>query len=52
STNKLRGVEESSTMEGSDELLFFVNGRKVVEKNVDPELNLLTYLRKKCIHER
>ncbi|XP_072356297.1 xanthine dehydrogenase/oxidase isoform X2 [Scyliorhinus torazame] len=44
---QLRGVEESSTMEGSDELLFFVNGRKVVEKNVDPELNLLTYLRKK-----
>ncbi|XP_078068351.1 xanthine dehydrogenase/oxidase [Mustelus asterias] len=34
-------------MEESDELLFFINGHKVVEKNVDPELNLLTYLRNK-----
>ncbi|XP_016051352.1 PREDICTED: aldehyde oxidase 4-like [Miniopterus natalensis] len=29
-----------------DELIFFVNGRKVVEKNADPEVNLLFYLRK------
>ncbi|XP_043531354.1 xanthine dehydrogenase/oxidase [Chiloscyllium plagiosum] len=34
-------------MEESHELVFFVNGRKIVEKNVDPELNLLTYLRRK-----
>uniref|UniRef100_UPI00398EF4B5 xanthine dehydrogenase/oxidase n=1 Tax=Pristiophorus japonicus TaxID=55135 RepID=UPI00398EF4B5 len=34
-------------MNESDELVFFVNGHKVVEKNVDPELNLLTYLRRK-----
>ncbi|KAH0511696.1 Aldehyde oxidase 4 [Microtus ochrogaster] len=30
----------------SDELIFFVNGRKVVEKSPDPEVNLLFYLRK------
>lgn len=30
----------------SDELIFFVNGRKVIEKNADPEVNLLHYLRK------
>ncbi|XP_006862099.1 PREDICTED: aldehyde oxidase-like [Chrysochloris asiatica] len=30
----------------SDELVFFVNGRKVVERNVDPEVTLLTFLRK------
>ncbi|XP_037379696.1 aldehyde oxidase [Talpa occidentalis] len=29
------------------ELLFYVNGRKVTEKNVDPETMLLPYLRKK-----
>ncbi|XP_078398847.1 xanthine dehydrogenase/oxidase [Cetorhinus maximus] len=34
-------------MKESNELVFFVNGHKIVEKNVDPELNLLTYLRKK-----
>ncbi|XP_065256620.1 xanthine dehydrogenase/oxidase [Emys orbicularis] len=31
----------------SDQLVFFVNGKKVVEKNVDPETTLLTYLRRK-----
>ncbi|XP_075385065.1 aldehyde oxidase 3-like [Tenrec ecaudatus] len=31
----------------SDELVFFVNGRKVIERNPDPEMNLLFYLRKK-----
>ncbi|XP_012380785.3 aldehyde oxidase 4-like [Dasypus novemcinctus] len=30
----------------SDELIFFVNGRKVIEKNAVPEVNLLFYLRK------
>ncbi|XP_075385060.1 aldehyde oxidase 2-like [Tenrec ecaudatus] len=32
----------------SDELVFFVNGRKlsVIERNVDPEVTLLTFLRK------
>ncbi|XP_055429028.1 aldehyde oxidase isoform X1 [Bubalus kerabau] len=34
-------------MEGGAELLFYVNGRKVTEKNVDPETMLLPYLRKK-----
>ncbi|XP_072473321.1 aldehyde oxidase 2-like isoform X1 [Notamacropus eugenii] len=30
----------------SNELIFFVNGKKVTEKNADPEVNLLSYLRK------
>ncbi|XP_077010743.1 aldehyde oxidase 2 [Tamandua tetradactyla] len=30
----------------SDELVFFVNGRKVIEKNADPEVTLLPFLRK------
>ncbi|XP_069851873.1 aldehyde oxidase 3-like isoform X1 [Dipodomys merriami] len=30
----------------TDELVFFVNGKKVIEKNADPEVNLLFYLRK------
>ncbi|XP_070590412.1 xanthine dehydrogenase/oxidase [Erythrolamprus reginae] len=30
-----------------NELVFFVNGKKVVEKDVDPETTLLTYLRRK-----
>ncbi|XP_054978420.1 aldehyde oxidase 2 [Sorex araneus] len=29
----------------SDELVFFVNGKKVIERNVDPEVTLLTFLR-------
>ncbi|XP_021105460.1 aldehyde oxidase 2-like isoform X2 [Heterocephalus glaber] len=32
---------------GSDELIFFVNGRKVTERAVDPEVTLLTFLRRK-----
>ncbi|XP_044524995.1 aldehyde oxidase 3-like [Gracilinanus agilis] len=36
-----------SHSEKSDTLVFFVNGRKVIEKNADPEVNLLFYLRKK-----
>nr|XP_033794956.1 xanthine dehydrogenase/oxidase [Geotrypetes seraphini] len=31
----------------TDELVFFVNGKKVVETNADPEMTLLTYLRRK-----
>ncbi|XP_054650388.1 xanthine dehydrogenase/oxidase [Dunckerocampus dactyliophorus] len=31
----------------ADELIFFVNGKKVVETNADPEMTLLTYLRRK-----
>lgn len=31
----------------ADELIFFVNGKKVVEKNADPETTLLAYLRRK-----
>ncbi|KAM4602225.1 xanthine dehydrogenase/oxidase isoform 2-T2 [Polymixia lowei] len=30
-----------------DQLLFFVNGKKIVEKNADPEMTLLTYIRRK-----
>uniref|UniRef100_A0A8C3JWK8 Aldehyde oxidase n=1 Tax=Calidris pygmaea TaxID=425635 RepID=A0A8C3JWK8_9CHAR len=33
----------------SDELIFFVNGRKVIERQADPEELLLYYLRKKHI---
>ncbi|XP_029462074.1 aldehyde oxidase-like isoform X2 [Rhinatrema bivittatum] len=32
---------------GSVELIFFVNGKKIIEKNADPEETLLSYLRKK-----
>ncbi|XP_028255483.1 xanthine dehydrogenase/oxidase-like [Parambassis ranga] len=32
---------------GSDELVFFVNGKKVLERNADPDMTLLTYLRRK-----
>ncbi|XP_077128145.1 aldehyde oxidase 1-like isoform X2 [Ranitomeya variabilis] len=31
---------------GSDDLIFFVNGKKIVEKNADPETLLLPFLRK------
>ncbi|CAL8284972.1 unnamed protein product, partial [Gadus morhua 'NCC'] len=31
----------------ADQLVFFVNGKKIVEKNADPEITLLTYLRRK-----
>nr|XP_003925726.2 aldehyde oxidase isoform X3 [Saimiri boliviensis boliviensis] len=34
-------------MDRTPELLFYVNGRKVTEKNVDPETMLLPYLRRK-----
>ncbi|KAM7104170.1 aldehyde oxidase [Molossus nigricans] len=34
-------------MDRATELLFYVNGRKVIEKDVDPETMLLPYLRKK-----
>nr|XP_033800981.1 aldehyde oxidase 1-like isoform X2 [Geotrypetes seraphini] len=34
-------------LEGPDELIFYVNGRKVIEKNADPEMMLLYYLRKR-----
>nr|XP_012594525.1 aldehyde oxidase isoform X1 [Microcebus murinus] len=34
-------------MDPALELLFYVNGRKVIERNVDPEIMLLPYLRKK-----
>ncbi|XP_072274825.1 aldehyde oxidase-like [Pyxicephalus adspersus] len=32
--------------QASDKLIFFVNGKKIVEKNADPEVLLLSYLRK------
>ncbi|CAB1429617.1 unnamed protein product [Pleuronectes platessa] len=35
------------TRSASDPLLFFVNGKKIVEKDADPETTLLTYLRRK-----
>ncbi|XP_061780151.1 xanthine dehydrogenase/oxidase [Nerophis lumbriciformis] len=38
-------MEDSHTWD--DELIFFVNGKKVVEINPDPDMTLLTYLRTK-----
>ncbi|XP_068101230.1 aldehyde oxidase-like [Hyperolius riggenbachi] len=38
----------TSQAESSD-LLFFVNGKKIVEKNADPEVMLLPYLRRKLL---
>ncbi|XP_069577315.1 xanthine dehydrogenase/oxidase [Brachyistius frenatus] len=38
---------ETRSGSGSDELIFFVNGKKIVERNADPEMTLLTYLRRK-----
>ncbi|XP_035533646.1 xanthine dehydrogenase/oxidase isoform X1 [Morone saxatilis] len=38
---------ETGSGSGSDELVFFVNGKKIVERNADPEMTLLTYLRRK-----
>uniref|UniRef100_A0A8C2MAH1 aldehyde oxidase n=1 Tax=Cricetulus griseus TaxID=10029 RepID=A0A8C2MAH1_CRIGR len=35
-----------SPSKDSDELVFFVNGKKVIERNADPEVTLLFYLRK------
>ncbi|XP_075612393.1 aldehyde oxidase isoform X3 [Balearica regulorum gibbericeps] len=32
---------------GAEELIFYVNGRKIIEKNADPEQMLLSYLRKR-----
>uniref|UniRef100_A0A671R9Z6 Xanthine dehydrogenase/oxidase-like n=1 Tax=Sinocyclocheilus anshuiensis TaxID=1608454 RepID=A0A671R9Z6_9TELE len=32
-----------------DDLVFFVNGKKITEKNAEPEITLLTYLRRSCI---
>ncbi|CAH2306016.1 aldehyde oxidase-like [Pelobates cultripes] len=34
---------------GVCELIFFVNGRKIIEKNADPEVTLLPYLRKNLL---
>ncbi|KAG9465115.1 hypothetical protein GDO78_018882 [Eleutherodactylus coqui] len=33
----------------SDELIFYVNGKKIVTKRADPEVSLLSYLRRECI---
>ncbi|XP_038596041.1 xanthine dehydrogenase/oxidase-like [Tachyglossus aculeatus] len=40
-----QGAESVRMVE--DELVFFVNGKKVVEKTADPETTLLVYLRRK-----
>ncbi|XP_065807945.1 xanthine dehydrogenase/oxidase [Labrus bergylta] len=37
----------SGSGSGSDQLILFVNGKKIVERNADPEMTLLTYLRRK-----
>ncbi|XP_072235326.1 xanthine dehydrogenase/oxidase-like [Leuresthes tenuis] len=40
-------VAETEARSDSGELIFFVNGRKIVEESADPEMTLLTYLRRK-----
>uniref|UniRef100_A0A3B3VEH9 xanthine dehydrogenase n=1 Tax=Poecilia latipinna TaxID=48699 RepID=A0A3B3VEH9_9TELE len=40
-------MTDSQNRTSSDELIFFVNGKKIVETNPDPEMTLLTYLRRK-----
>nr|XP_055027656.1 xanthine dehydrogenase/oxidase isoform X1 [Misgurnus anguillicaudatus] len=37
---------KSKFQDQGDELVFFVNGKKIIEKNADPETTLLTYIRK------
>ncbi|XP_037663546.1 xanthine dehydrogenase/oxidase [Choloepus didactylus] len=44
-TPEVQGLRPMKTT--ADELVFFVNGKKVVDKNVDPETTLLAYLRRK-----
>ncbi|XP_074071454.1 aldehyde oxidase 4-like [Macrotis lagotis] len=39
-------IMTSTTPHQSDHLIFFVNGKKVVERHPDPEVTLLFYLRK------
>ncbi|MED6259817.1 hypothetical protein ATANTOWER_000009 [Ataeniobius toweri] len=46
-TSVSRTMAETQNRTGSDELIFFVNGKKIVERNADPEMTLLTYLRRK-----
>ncbi|XP_047433058.1 xanthine dehydrogenase/oxidase [Mugil cephalus] len=45
-TNGTTADPETGSGSRSDELIFFVNGKKIVEKNPDPEMTLLTYLRR------
>ncbi|KAJ0067290.1 hypothetical protein NL108_015816 [Boleophthalmus pectinirostris] len=44
---QVQNGSEPETWSGSDELVFFVNGKKVVEKSPDPQMTLLFYLRRK-----
>lgn len=44
---KIQVQSGAESWSGSDELVFFVNGKKVVEMNPDPEMTLLFYLRRK-----
>ncbi|XP_070580916.1 xanthine dehydrogenase/oxidase-like [Ptychodera flava] len=40
-------ADSSARLATSDALVFFVNGKKVTDHNVDPEMSLLSYLRRK-----
>ncbi|KAM6174712.1 LOW QUALITY PROTEIN: aldehyde oxidase 4-like [Erethizon dorsatum] len=46
SARSLAWGSRTPSLSSSDELVFFVNGRKVVEKKPDPEVTLLFYLRR------
>ncbi|KAA0711294.1 Xanthine dehydrogenase/oxidase [Triplophysa tibetana] len=37
---------KNTLQDSADDLVFFVNGKKITERNADPEMTLLTYLRK------
>ncbi|KAM9820644.1 xanthine dehydrogenase/oxidase [Neosynchiropus ocellatus] len=45
--NRIMDAAKNGEACASNELIFFVNGKKIVEKNPDPEMTLLTYLRRK-----
>ncbi|XP_008323589.1 xanthine dehydrogenase/oxidase [Cynoglossus semilaevis] len=45
--NGTEAESETCSRSNSDPLVFFVNGKKIVEQNADPEMTLLTYLRRK-----
>lgn len=44
---KVQNGPQTESWSGSDELIFFVNGKKIIEKNPDPEMALLYFLRRK-----
>ncbi|KAM6945776.1 xanthine dehydrogenase/oxidase [Aplochiton taeniatus] len=46
-SNITNGKTCNGNHDNLDDLVFFVNGKKIIENNADPEMTLLTYLRRK-----